>query len=72
MGHLNMSDTELSSQITDCTDRILFCLIASHDPSMEVMKLYDKANDKDVFVAALVGTLLLRHRQWQAMSMGAA
>ncbi|MCR5812866.1 MAG: hypothetical protein K6G15_00030 [Desulfovibrio sp.] len=38
----------------------------SSDPTRAILDRYDIAKDKHVFVAWLVGTLLLRHRQWQA------
>ncbi len=40
--------------------------LLSQDPISRILELYDQAKDKDVFVAAMAGTLLLRHRQWQA------
>lgn len=48
------------------TDTILMCLVAASDPVKAILRHYDAAEDKDAFVFALAGTLLLRHRQWQA------
>ena len=44
------------------------CLVNSSNPTQAILDCYDKAEDKHVFVAGLVGTLLLRHRQWQAVT----
>ena len=52
-------------QLTHDSDMIIMALL-SQDPISRILELYDQAKDKDVFVAAMAGTLLLRHRQWQA------
>ena len=42
-------------------------LNSSSNPEEALFKLYDRdaSEDKDVFVMALVGALLLRQRQWE-------
>ncbi len=60
------SGMDTSSQIARCTDEILLCLVSCADPIGGIVRQYDKAKDKDVFVTALAASLLLRHRQWQA------
>jgi hypothetical protein len=57
---------ESASAISQYSDRILMCLVSASHPEQAIFRLYDQAEDKDVFIAGLVGTLLLRHRQWQA------
>lgn len=41
-------------------------LLKDSDPVSGILRLYDHAEDKEIFVAALAATLLLRQRQWQA------
>ena len=57
-----------SEKVTDMTNRIFMILNSSSKPEEALFKLYDRdtGEDKDVFVMALVGALLLRQRQWEA------
>lgn len=41
------------------------CLVSSSSPAEAIFRKYEEAEDKDAFVAALIGNLILRHRQWQ-------
>jgi hypothetical protein len=59
--------TETPSEIARTTDKILMCLVSSSRPEEAIYRHYEEAKDKDIFVAGLVGTLLLRHRQWQGL-----
>lgn len=56
-----------SEKVTDMTNRIFMILNSSSNPEEALFKLYDRdaSEDKDVFVMALVGALLLRQRQWE-------
>lgn len=56
----------LTSEIARESDRILMCLVSSNCPAQAIQHRYESAHDKDVFVAALTGNLILRHKQWQA------
>lgn len=56
--------------MTSASDQILMCLASSSKPIEAILRKFDDAPDKDVFVAALAWTLLLRHRQWQANANG--
>lgn len=55
-----------SWQLRNCSNLILMALTDDNNPLECLMRHYDAAEDKDAFVLALAGTLLLRHRQWQA------
>jgi len=55
-----------ASELAHQSDLILMCLASSRDPAQSIMRKYDEAKDKDLFVLALIGTLILRHKQWQA------
>lgn len=55
----------ITSEIAKESDKILMCLASSSDPTQAIFRKYEEAKDKDVFVAALIGDLILRHRQWQ-------
>lgn len=60
------SDMDITSQIARYSEEIIQCMASCADPVEIIMNRYASAKDKDIFVAALAGTLLLRHRQWQA------
>ncbi|MBD5417342.1 MAG: hypothetical protein HDR50_06725 [Desulfovibrio sp.] len=53
-------------QLSHFSGLILMALMNDADPIEGIVRHYDAAEDKDAFVLALAGTLLLRHRQWQA------
>ena len=56
---------ELNCRTAEASNEILACLASSSDPLPTIMRRYEEAEDKHLFVTALVWTLLLRHRQWQ-------
>lgn len=60
-----------SEKVTDMTNRIFMILSSSSKPEEALFKLYDRdtGEDKDVFVMALVGALLLRQRQWETVRL---
>ncbi|MCH5277738.1 MAG: hypothetical protein J1E80_07895 [Desulfovibrionaceae bacterium] len=58
------SDTRC--KVSELSDAILMCLVSASDPLKAIVRHYDEAEDKELFVHALAGTLILRHRQWQA------
>ena len=55
-------------QIAHYSDLIIMALINSHDPVRRIMSLYEDAESKQAFVAAMAASLLLRQRQWQAIA----
>ena len=59
------SDIKLTSEIAKEADRILLCLVSSSRPAEALFKRYEGTQDKDIFVSALIGNLILRHKQWQ-------
>lgn len=63
---------DTTSQLKSYSDQILMSLASSAKPMESIMRKYDEARDKDVFVHALAYTLLLRHRQWQSAASGDA
>lgn len=67
-----MSDMDITSQIARCSDEIIMCLASYQDPVEGILRKYDRAADKDIFVAALAASLLLRHKQWQACATRAS
>lgn len=58
-------DITVSSEIAKEADKILLRLVSSHNPAEALFKCYEEAQDKDVFVSALIGNFILRHKQWQ-------
>jgi hypothetical protein len=58
-------DISASQKITFHSDQIMQRLVSSSQPADAIFQLYDKAEDKDAFVAGLIGNLILRHKQWQ-------
>ena len=56
---------EYQHELTDVSGEILDCLASSSEPLPTIMRRYEEAEDKCLFVTALAWTLLLRHRQWQ-------
>lgn len=50
------------------TDKIIMALMGDNDPLGAIMRLYEQAGNKQNFTLALVTVLLMRHRQWQAVS----
>jgi hypothetical protein len=58
---------ETTSAISNCSDKVLMALISSRKPQEAIFRLYEEAKDKDIFVAGLIGIVLLKHRQWQAL-----
>ena len=54
-----------TSKLADNTNTIFMALVSSTRPEEAIFRHYDAAEDKDAFVAALIGALLLRHKQWQ-------
>ena len=63
---LEEKSMNIASQLASVSNEITMCLVNSSDPTRAILDRYDNAEDKHVFVAGLIGTLLLRHRQWQA------
>ena len=59
------TSSESLLKLGNTSNRIMQCL-QDADPLQTVMGEYDRAEDKDLFVAALAYSLLVRHRQWQA------
>jgi hypothetical protein len=59
-----------TSEISKCSDEILMALVSSSRPAEAIFRHYEEAEDKDVFIAGLIGVLLLKHRQWQAAIKG--
>ena len=62
---MSRTATGETSMLTKYTDKILMCLVSSSKPTEAIFREYDEAKDKDSFVAALIGNLILRHKQWQ-------
>jgi hypothetical protein len=62
---MNFSDIATSKEISICSDKILMALVSSSSPAEAIFRHYEEAKDKGVFVAGLIGVLLLKHRQWQ-------
>ena len=57
--------TDNTSLLTKDTDKILMAMVSSSRPEAALFRLYDEASDKDSFITALIGVLILRHKQWQ-------
>jgi len=49
--------------------KILMTLISHKHPESEIFSLYEEAEDKDAFVAGLIGNLILRHKQWKGQGV---
>ena len=56
---------EYQHELTDVSGEILDCLASSSEPLPTIMRRYEEAEDKHLFVTALAWALVLRHRQWQ-------
>jgi hypothetical protein len=59
---VSINDT---SKLSKYTDNIFMALVSSTKPAEAIYRHYDAAEDKEAFIAALIGALLLRHKQWQ-------
>jgi len=60
---------EEASAISRCSEKIFVALLSSTRPAQAIARLYGEVEDKDVFVAGLIGNLIMRHLQWQCMAM---
>jgi len=61
-----------ASVISEHSDKIFMALVSSSRPENAIFNLYEIADNKDAFVAGLIGSLILRHKQWQALASEAA
>ena len=61
---------EHASVISKCSDKIFMALVSSTRPESAIFRLYEESEDKDAFVAGLIGNLILRHKQWQGQGGG--
>lgn len=64
--NIDFSSQTTEWQLRNYSNLILMAVMDDNNPLEGIMRHYDAAEDKDAFVLALAGTLLLRHRQWQA------
>jgi len=54
-----------SSEVGKMADKIFMALVSSTRPEAAIFRIYEESENKDAFVAGLIGNLILRHKQWQ-------
>lgn len=65
---IEKNHSEVRNNLADDSDKIIWALMDGNDPVGKIIQLYDKAESKRNFALAMSAVLLMRHRQWQALS----